>query len=646
MCGIAGMIDWRAETSEDALISIGRAMNDALFHRGPDSGDVWVDASSGIVLGQRRLAIIDLSPGGAQPMHSADGRYVINFNGEIYNYAEIRAELQAAGRGLSTQSDTEVLLEACALWGVEAAVRRTIGMFAIMLWDRATGTITLARDRLGVKPLYYAADAHRLIFASQLKAFRAVPGWAPTLDRDAIAGYLRHAYIGQPRSIYQEASKLAPGHIMVWRRGEAPRSICYWDIRDVAAAGQELAARAPMAEAEAIEHLDVLLRDAVRLRLIADVPVGAFLSGGIDSSTVAALMQAVGTSAAKTFSIGFREQGYDEAGHAAAVARHLHTDHTEFYVEPHHALDVIPQLPEWFDEPFADVSQIPSYLVSKLTRSHVTVALSGDGGDEVFAGYNRHLWGDRLAHGLATIPGFARQGAASLMRLMPPATLNHLAARLPRSWLPSQPGDKLEKLAGLIGEDSTSALYRRMISQWQNPDDIVVGGAEAHGLAWDSGIAAQFLDFVARMQVIDTATYLPDDILTKVDRATMAVGLEGRVPLLDHRVVEFAWSLPKSMKLRDGQGKWVLRQVLDRYVPRALIDRPKMGFGVPIDAWLRGPLREWAEGLLDAKRLADEGLLKPAPIRRAWAEHLSGAKNWQYPLWTVLMLQAWSARWR
>ncbi len=646
MCGIAGMIDWRAETSRDTLISIGQAMNDALFHRGPDSGDVWVDAASGIVLGQRRLAIIDLSPGGAQPMQSADGRYVINFNGEIYNYAEIRRELQAAGRGLSTQSDTEVLLEACALWGVEAAVRRAIGMFAIVLWDRATGTITLARDRLGVKPLYYAADAHRLIFASQLKAFRAVPGWAPTLDRDAIAGYLRHAYIGQPRSIYQEASKLAPGHIMVWRRGEAPRSICYWDIRDVAAAGQRVAARAPMSEAEAIEHLDALLRDAVRLRLIADVPVGAFLSGGIDSSTVAALMQVVGTSAAKTFSIGFREQGYDEAGHAAAVARHLDTDHTEFYVEPAHALDVIPQLPEWFDEPFADVSQIPTYLVSKLTRAHVTVALSGDGGDEVFAGYNRHLWGDRLAHGLASVPGVARHGAASLMRLMPPATLNRLAARLPRSWLPSQPGDKLEKLAGLIGEDSTGAVYRRMISQWQNPDDIVVSGAEPHDLAWDSGITAQFPDFVARMQVLDTATYLPDDILTKVDRATMAVGLEGRVPLLDHRVVEFAWSLPKSMKLRDGQGKWALRQVLDRYVPRALIDRPKMGFGVPIDAWLRGPLREWAESLLDPTRLAEEGLLRPVPIRRAWAEHLSGAKNWQYPLWTVLMLQAWSARWR
>jgi asparagine synthase (glutamine-hydrolysing) len=640
------MIDWRAEASEDALISIGRGMNAALFHRGPDSGDVWVDASAGIVFGQRRLAVIDLSPGGAQPKQSTDGRYVINFNGEIYNYAEIRAELQAAGRSLSTQSDTEVLLEACALWGVEAAVRRTIGMFAIMLWDRASGTITLARDRLGVKPLYYAADAHRLIVASQLKAFRAVPGWSPTLDRDAIAGYLRHAYIGQPRTIYQEAAKLAPGHIMIWRRGEAPRSICYWDIRDVAADGQERAVRSPMDEGEAIDRLDALLRDAVRLRLIADVPVGAFLSGGIDSSTVAALMQTVGSSAAKTYSIGFREQSYDEAGHAAAVARHLHTDHTEFYVEPDHALDVIPQLPEWFDEPFADVSEIPSYLVSKLTRAHVTVALSGDGGDEVFAGYNRHLWAGRLAQNLAPIPRPLRHMAAGLMRAVPPAAWNRLAQRLPRSWLPAQPGDKLEKLAGIIGEATTGAMYRRLISQWQNPDDIVVRGTEPHGLAWDNALSAQFPDFAARMQVLDTATYLPDDILTKVDRATMAVGLEGRVPLLDHRVVEFAWSLPKPMKLRDGDGKWILRQVLDRYVPRALIDRPKMGFGVPIDTWLRGPLRDWAESLLDPKCLATEGLLKPEPIRRAWAEHLSGAKNWQYPLWTVLMLQAWSARWR
>jgi asparagine synthase (glutamine-hydrolysing) len=323
-------------------------------------------------------------------------------------------------------------------------------------------------------------------------------------------------------------------------------------------------------------------------------------------------MQTVGSSAAKTYSIGFREQSYDEAGHAAAVARHLHTDHTEFYVEPDHALDVIPQLPEWFDEPFADVSEIPSYLVSKLTRAHVTVALSGDGGDEA----------------------------------VPPAAWNRLAQRLPRSWLPAQPGDKLEKLAGIIGEATTGAMYRRLISQWQNPDDIVVRGTEPHGLAWDNALSAQFPDFAARMQVLDTATYLPDDILTKVDRATMAVGLEGRVPLLDHRVVEFAWSLPKPMKLRDGDGKWILRQVLDRYVPRALIDRPKMGFGVPIDTWLRGPLRDWAESLLDPKCLATEGLLKPEPIRRAWAEHLSGAKNWQYPLWTVLMLQAWSARWR
>ncbi|MGA7488858.1 MAG: asparagine synthase (glutamine-hydrolyzing), partial [Xanthobacteraceae bacterium] len=391
MCGIAGMVDWRAATPADTLRSIGEAMIETVRHRGPDAGDVWVEPEGGVVLGQRRLAIIDLSPGGAQPMHSADRRYVITFNGEIYNYRDIRRELQAAGCSMRSDSDTEVLLEACALWGVEAAIERTIGMFAFALWDRNTRSLVLARDRLGIKPLYYAASPSRVLFASQLKAFRAAPAWKPTIDEDAVVGYLRHAYVAQPRSIYREAEKLAPGHILTLRAGSTPAPRCFWDLRGIAAAGQRRNDPAPDAN-EAVERLDALLRDSVGLRMIADVPLGAFLSGGIDSSTVVALMQAQSVRPVKTFSIGFHESGYDEAQCAKRVAAHLGTDHTEFYVEPRHALDVIPRLPDWFDEPFADSSQIPTYLVSELTRKHVTVALSGDGGDELFAGYNRYLW--------------------------------------------------------------------------------------------------------------------------------------------------------------------------------------------------------------------------------------------------------------
>jgi asparagine synthase (glutamine-hydrolysing) len=390
MCGIAGMVDWRSATTAEALRSIGEAMIETVRHRGPDAGDVWIEADGGVALGQRRLAIIDLSPGGAQPMHSADRRYVITFNGEIYNYRDIGRALDAAGRPLRSDSDTEVLLEACALWGVEAAIERTIGMFAFALWDRKTRTLVLARDRLGIKPLYYAVSPERVLFASQLKAFRAVPGWRPTIDQDAVVGYLRHAYIAQPRTIYREAEKLAPGHILTLRQGLAPKPKCFWDLRGIAVDGQRRNDPVPDAE-EAVERLDALLRDSVKLRMIADVPLGAFLSGGIDSSTVVALMQAQSARPIKTFSIGFHESDYNEAECAKKVAAHLGTDHTEFYVEPRHALDVIPNLPDWFDEPFADPSQIPTYLVSELTRKHVTVVLSGDGGDELFAGYNRYL---------------------------------------------------------------------------------------------------------------------------------------------------------------------------------------------------------------------------------------------------------------
>jgi asparagine synthase (glutamine-hydrolysing) len=600
MCGIAGMIDWRAATSADALRSVGEAMNDTLRHRGPDGSGVWVEAEGGAALCQRRLAIIDLTPGGAQPMHSADRRYVITFNGEIYNYRDIRSELASAGRQMRSDSDTEVLLEACALWGVEAAI--------------------------------------------ELKAFRVVPGWKPTIDDDAVAGFLRHAYIAQPRTIYREAAKLPPGHILTLRPGRSPAPKCYWDLRGIAVAGQARNDPAPD-ENEAVERLDALLRDSVKLRMIADVPLGAFLSGGIDSSTVVALMQAQSSRPVKTFSIGFHAIDYDEAEHAKRVAAHLHTDHTEFYVEPRHALDVIPCLPDWYDEPFADPSQIPTYLVSELTRKHVTVALSGDGGDELFAGYNRYFWAARVARTVGLLPRQLRGPSAAALRALSPATWDRLFAWVPAAWRPPLPGDRLHKIATLLERPDPDAIYRRLVSQWERPEEVALRGSEPHGPLWDPTTTRDFPDLVSRLQFLDMVTYLPDDILTKVDRATMAVGLEGRVPLLDHRVAAYAWTLPLDFKVRGGQGKWLLRRVLDRYVPRHLIDRPKMGFGVPIDAWLRGPLRDWAEQLLAPGRLASDGFLRAEPVRRAWQEHLEGTRNWQYPLWTVLMLQAWRERW-
>ncbi len=644
MCGIDGMIDWHAATPAETLRAIGEAMNETLRHRGPDDSGVWAEAAGGAMLGQRRLAIIDLSPGGAQPMLSADGRYVITFNGEIYNYRDIRQKLAAAGCAMRSDSDTEVLLEACAHWGVEAAIEQTIGMFAFALWDRTSRTLWLARDRLGIKPIYYASSRDRVLFASQLKAFRAVPDWKPAIDHDAVVGYLRHGYIAQPRTIYREAEKLPPGHILTLRPGRAPELKCFWDARSVAIAGQSRNDPAPD-EIEAIERLDALLRDSVKLRMIADVPLGAFLSGGIDSSTVVALMQAQSMRPVKTFSIGFHASGYDEAQYAKAVASHLHTDHTEFYVEPKHALEMIPRLADWYDEPFADSSQIPTYLVSELTRKHVTVALSGDGGDELFGGYNRYLWAQRLASAAGWVPRGLQRSLAAALRGLSPETWTRLVGFLPFVPRSTLPGDKLHKIATLLDDPSPDAIYRRLVSQWDRPQDVAAAGREPVSPLWDASLARDFPALISRMQFLDLVTYLPDDILTKVDRATMAVGLEGRVPLLDHRVVAYAWSLPLRFKVRGGEGKWLLRRVLDRYVPRPLIDRPKMGFGVPIDSWLRGPLREWAESLLAPARLKADGLVRVEPVRQAWQEHLDGTRNWQYALWTVLMLQAWRARW-
>jgi asparagine synthase (glutamine-hydrolysing) len=575
-------------------------------------------------------------------MMSSSGRFIVAYNGEVYNHRELRTELEASGVRFRGTSDTEVMLEGFARWGVRPTIERLIGMFAIALWDREQRTLHLVRDRLGIKPLYWAEFGPLLLFGSELKALRAHPGWTPELDPSAASAFLRFSYVPAPHSIYRGVRKLEPGmHLIVDSAGE-PRIEAFWRLPDIVRAGH--ASRQAIGDGEATEQLDRLLRDAVGRRMVADVPLGAFLSGGIDSSTVVALMQAQSDRPVRTFTIGFREPGYDEATHAAAVARHLGTDHTELYIDPVQAREVIPQLPDHYDEPFADSSQIPTFLVSELTRRHVTVALSGDGGDELFAGYNRYVWTREIWRRLAWMPERLRLAAARMMRALPPRVWDRIFSVIPPSHRPRTAGDKVHKLAGMLTLATPDALYRQLISQWENPELAMPSVREARGLLFDASVAGIVPDFDERMRYIDTLTYLPDDILTKVDRASMAVSLEARVPLLDHRVVAFAWRLPPHMLVRGGTSKWLLRQVLYRYVPRALIERPKMGFGVPIDAWLRGPLRDWAEDLLSASELRDAGL-DPQVVRHYWQQHLSSDRDRQYPLWAVLMLQAWRRRW-
>ncbi len=642
MCGLTGIFDPRVSAP---LAETLRAMTDRQAHRGPDGDGHWCDEAAGIALGHRRLSIIDLSPAGAQPMASPCGRYVIAYNGEVYNAEDIRAELAAAGytpdyRG---HSDTEVMLAAISHWGLRPALERFIGMFAFALWDREERRLTLARDRLGIKPLYWGEDGDLFLFASELKSFHAHPGFRPRVDRGALAAFMRYNYVPAPASIYKGVFKLEPGCLLTKQADGPARVERYWDLRRIAREGQ--AAPRDLADAAAIDEADQLIGDAVKRRMVSDVPLGAFLSGGIDSSTVAALMQAHSDRPVKTFSIGFDVDGFDEAPHAAAVAKHLGTDHTELYVDPKQALDVIPQLPDFYDEPFADSSQIPTYLVSALTRQHVTVALSGDGGDEGFAGYTRYSWGDLLRRRTGRIPRPLRAAAARMIYLLGEEGWDRVLSILPASKLPSHPGQKMHKLADVLAQPDDMALFRRLITAWRDPAALVPGAVETPTVAWDDTARDDVPAFMECMQMLDTLTYLPDDILTKVDRASMAVSLEARVPLLDHRVVEFAWSLPRRLRVRDGQGKWVLRRVLDRYVPPAITERPKMGFGIPVDHWIKGPLRDWAEDLLSTEALAEGGLLDPAPIRHAWGEHLAGTRNRTTELWSVLMFQAWRRRW-
>ncbi|HXQ50177.1 MAG TPA: asparagine synthase (glutamine-hydrolyzing) [Stellaceae bacterium] len=644
MCGIAGIWDRRRRMAPNALAALAGEMTETLHHRGPDAGDLWRDDEAGLALGHRRLSIVDLSPAGAQPMVSSCGRFVLSYNGEVYNADELRPELEAAGRRFRGHCDSEIIVEGAAVWGVRATIERIIGMFALALWDRRERVLYLVRDRLGIKPVYWADFGGRILFGSELKALRADPSWTPALDREALTSYLRLGYVLAPLTIYRGVQKLQPGMILTARENGPPEIAPFWSLAEIARAGQAERLEASVDEAE--EQLDALLRDAIGRRMVADVPLGAFLSGGIDSSTVVALMQAQSTRPVRSFTIGFRERGFDEAQHAAAVARHLGTDHTELYVSPEHALEVIPSLPTMYDEPFADSSQIPTFLVSELTRRHVTVALSGDGGDELFAGYTRYLRGETVWRTIEMMPQRARELAAAGVRAFSPATWSALASVIPEARRPAQFGDKMHKLANVLdGEAEASAFYRQVISLWLDPATIVKGGVEPRGLMEDAGVRELVPDFVERMQYIDTLTYLPDDILTKVDRASMAVALEARVPMLDHRVVAFSWSLPPEMKTNGGVGKRLLRRVLYRYVPKELVERPKMGFSVPIGAWLRGPLREWADRLLDERRLAAEGVFHPAPIVERWRAHRQGTHDWQASLWPILMFQAWKERW-
>ncbi len=618
-------------------------MAHTLRHRGPDAEGCWVDAEAGVALAHQRLSIIDLSPNGAQPMTSASGRSIIAYNGEVYNFAEIRDALIAEGRGpFRGGSDTEVVLEACEAWGVERAVKRFIGMFAFALWDRRASELTLVRDRLGIKPLYWAQFGDLFLFGSELKALCAQGGWSAQVDQNAVAAFMRHNYIPAPHTIYRGVSKLPPGAMLRMGRQHQAEISAYWSLDDIVEEGAN--DPLPGDDTAATDALEALLSDAVRQRMIADVPLGAFLSGGIDSSTVVALMQANSDRPVKTFSIGFAESGFDEAQYAKQVARHLGTDHTELYVEPAQAMAMIERLPEMFDEPFADSSQIPTFLVSELTRPHVTVSLSGDGGDELFAGYNRYFQSAGTVGRLMNAPRPLRASLAGAVNSLSPGVWDRLFNLMPKRWRPAQPGDKLYKLADVLRGDS-GAFYRRLVSHWDDPSGVVPGGREPRGILWDPALADRLPDDIAWMQYLDTLTYLPDDILTKVDRSSMAVSLEARVPLLDHRVVAFAWRLSAQQKIRAGKGKWLLRQVLQRHVPRDLVERPKMGFGIPLDKWLRGPLRDWAEDLLSEHSLAQTGILAPAPIRAKWREHLSTQRNWQYHLWDVLMFQAWARRW-
>lgn len=635
MCGITGLFSPSANINAERLRASLEGMTKTLAHRGPDAEGLWTDPAHGIGLGHKRLSIRDLSPTGAQPMQAGHARHVIAYNGEIYNAEELRDELHQLGVPFDGTSDTEVVLKGCALHGVESFVPRMIGMFAFAFWNAETCQLSLVRDRFGVKPLYYGCFQGVWGFASELKALYAHPHWRSDINRQAVTQFLRFGYIHAPLSIFCEVRKLMPGSVLhIDAQGKTQEHI-YWDARKKMWEGQNSLYSA--SRDELIEATHLLLKDAVKRRMVADVSLGAFLSGGIDSSLVAALMQAQSSQRVRTFSIGFSEPEYDEAPYAKAIAAHLGTDHTDHYMQPKDAWEVIPQLAGMYDEPFGDSSQLPTYLLSAMTRSHVTVALSGDGGDEVFAGYGRYF----LFEETSSAEKKLWKLASNVLRHTPAPLLQILGKCAPGKYRQ----DFVGRLTRLIERHCIDYLtrYRQVChTHWPAPADLVIGGSEPHDALCDKEFLETLTDRISQMQAADTLCYLPDDILAKVDRASMAVSLEVRVPLLDHRLFEHAWRLPADMKVHNGLGKIVLREVLSQYVPRQLFERPKMGFGVPIDHWLRGPLKDWAQSLLDPLKMKEQGLLRPEAILPSWQRHLAG-ENFAYPIWNVLMLEGFFA---
>jgi len=649
MCGFVGFVS--AGTQLADAHSVLERMGNAIRHRGPDDSGVWTDSVSGIGLVHQRLSIVDLSAAGHQPMYSESGRFVIAFNGEIYNHQELRAWFLAE-TGQSPiwrgHSDTESLLACIEAFGLERTLQRSVGMFALALWDREANTISLARDRLGEKPLYYGFFNGTLLFGSELQALKVHPHFSAQVSRSALSLFMRFGYVPAPRSILCGVNKLLPGTWLTIPRdslssGSLPGPVQYWSLPQVISEAH--VQRFTGDDTSAIQALETLLTDAIRLQQVADVPLGAFLSGGVDSSLIVSLMQAQSSRPINTYTIGFHEKEFDEAKHAAAVARHLGTQHHEVYLSGADALSLIPKLAGIYDEPFADASQVPSRLVCEIARSSVTVALSGDAGDELFGGYNRYLMAGRIWGRLSKVPRPMRRAAAKLMSLVPSKHWENIygASRglLSSHWQVSQPVDKINKLIELLPVESAHALYKNLVSQWKSPEKLVLAGGSPSSLLDDVANEIPELGLEEWMMFMDALTYLPDDILVKMDRAAMSVSLETRVPLLDHRVVEFAARLPLNLKVRDGQGKWILRQILYQHVPRELIERPKTGFGIPLGQWMRGPLREWAEALISESRLKSEGFLDAHIVRQRWDEHMSGRRDWQHQLWNVLMFQSW-----
>lgn len=640
MCGVTG--SWSLFDSDQEEIA--RNMANQIASRGPDHAGIWSAGDDGLVLAHRRLAIIDLSPTGNQPMVSSCGRYVLAYNGEIYNHLDIRELLQSEGcvsdwLGLS---DTETLLVAICHWGLEGTLKKLNGMFAFALWDNHNKNLYLARDRIGEKPMYYGASKSTFLFGSQLKSLSVHPCWQGDIDRDALSLYMKYGYIPAPYSIYKGIRKLKPAHFVVISDGGSSISEpkCYWTVDSNSDYTQSNGYESSQLVADNLENL---LLDSIKRRMVADVPLGAFLSGGIDSTTVVALMQSIAKEPVKTFSIGFNETGYDEAKHAKLVAKHLGTDHTELYVSPEDTISVLSKLSTIFDEPFADSSQIPTFIVSELAKTQVTVSLSGDGGDELFFGYNRYIQAYSWWRKLRLIPWPIRKLISLIMISIPNSFLSSFLALLPSRLTPKHVKDRIPKFAGVINAPDWLSFYDRIISQGNYPKPLVLNVSESDEFLKNYEVQLKGLPNHKKMMYLDMLTYLPDDILAKVDRASMAVSLEARVPFLDHRLVEFAWNIPFKYKLREGQGKWILRQVLYRYVPKKLIDKPKMGFGVPIEDWLRGPLHDLAEELFDEKKLSMQGFFDPMMVRKMWDEHTKEERRWHAQIWRLLIFQMWLA---